>query len=196
MSRKAAIIAAVFVLLLLLIPLKSRISSIVEHPADSLTAEREGEAISLYDDIIKAASDSAGLDWRLVAAVIYTESRFNNQASSHKGAVGLMQVLSNRYSTEYLLDPQSNLRVGTRYLSRLQKMYSGVAASPTESLKFALAAYNYGEAKVWRLIRETKAAGEDQSRWDVVSTHLPPGHHTVSYVKKVMEKYSEYYRLY
>ena len=75
-------------------------------------------------------------------------------------------------------------------------MYSENAASPTESLKFALAAYNYGEGKVWRLIRQTKDAGEDSSRWDVVARRLPKGHHTVSYVEKVLDTYSDYHKRY
>ena len=195
MSRKAAITAAVIVLLLLLIPHKGRIPA-GEHPAENLTAELEGQSISKYDKLIKAAADSVGLDWRLVAAVVYHESRFHNEASSAKGAVGLMQVLSARYSEEYLLDPAANLGVGTRYLKRLQTMYSKEAASPTEALKFALAAYNYGEGKVCRLINETREAGEDSSRWDVVATHLPKGHHTVSYVNKVLDTYTYYYTMY
>ena len=195
MSRRKIYIAAVILLLLLMIPYKGRIPS-GSHPAGSMTPEQEGESISQYDDIIKSVADSVGLDWRFVAAVIYHESRFHNQANSHKGAVGLMQVLSPRYSQEYLLDPESNLRVGCRYLKRLQEMYADVAASPIESLKFALAAYNYGETKVWRLINQTRDAGEDPGRWDVVATHLPKGHHTVAYVNKVLDTYTYYYNRY
>ena len=76
-------------------------------------------------------------------------------------------------------------------------MYSSVAANPTEALKFALAAYNFGEGKVWRLIEQAQDAGEDASRWDVVAaTQLPKGHHTVAYVDKVLDTYSYYYSKY
>ena len=162
-----------------------------------MAEERSGEPLSAYDKVIKATADSLSMDWRLIAAVVYHESRFHNEAQSARGAVGLMQILSSRYSEEYLLVPENNLRVGSRYLKRLQKMYSAVAANPTESLKFALAAYNFGEGKVWRLIKKTQEAGEDASRWDTVAaTQLPKGHHTISYVEKVLDTYSDYYRRY
>ena len=137
------------------------------------------------------------MDWHLIAAVVYHESRFHNEAESERGAVGLMQILSSRYSPEYLLEPSNNITVGTRYLKRLQAMYSSTAANPTEALKFALAAYNIGEGKVWHLITLAREAGEDASRWDAVAaSQLPKGHHTVSYVEKVLDTYADYYRRY
>lgn len=162
-----------------------------------MAVERSTESLSVYDKVIKATADSLDMDWHLIAAVVYHESRFHNEAQSARGAVGLMQILSSRYSQEYLLEPANNLRVGGRYLKRLQNMYTPVAANPTEALKFALAAYNFGEGKVWRLIGQARDAGEDASRWDVVaSTQLPKGHHTVSYVEKVLDTYSYYYSKY
>ena len=87
--------------------------------------------------------------------------------------------------------------VGTRYLKRLQAMYSSTAANPTEALKFALAAYNIGEGKVWHLITLAREAGEDASRWDAVAaSQLPKGHHTVSYVEKVLDTYADYFKRY
>lgn len=196
MKTRALAYAAALTLLLLLIPPKGRVPA-GESPEEIMAEERSGEPLSAYDKVIKATADSLSMDWRLIAAVVYHESRFHNEAQSARGAVGLMQILSSRYSEEYLLDPANNLRVGSCYLKRLQKMYSSVAANPTESLKFALAAYNFGEAKVWRLIGQAQDAGEDASRWDIVAaTQLPKGHHTVSYVEKVLDTYSDYYRRY
>ena len=190
------LIYAALTLLLLLIPLPGRIPG-GETPEEIMAEERSGEPLSAYDNVIKATADSIGLDWHLIAAVIYHESRFHNEAESGRGAVGLMQVLSTRYSTEYLLEPANNLRVGSRYLKRLQNMFSAKAANPTEALKFALAAYNFGEGKVWRLIGQAEEAGLDASRWDTVaSTQLPKGHHTVAYVEKVLDTYADYYRRY
>ncbi|MBQ9410453.1 MAG: transglycosylase SLT domain-containing protein [Bacteroidales bacterium] len=187
---------AALILLLLLIPHKSRVPS-AETPEEIMAEEPTGESLSSYDKVIKATADTLGMDWHLIAAVVYHESRFHNEAMSARGAVGLMQILSSRYSEEYLLVPANNLMVGSRYLKRLQKMYSTTAANPTEALKFALAAYNFGEGKVWRLIKQTQEAGEDASRWDVVaSTQLPKGHHTVAYVEKVLDTYADYYKRY
>ena len=49
--------------------------------------------VSPYDDIIRNYSDSIGWDWRLVASLIYQESRFNPSVTSPRGAYGLMQVM-------------------------------------------------------------------------------------------------------
>lgn len=151
-------------------------------------------SISPYDNLLRANADSIGWDWRLLAAVVYHESRFHNDATSHKGARGLMQIRSNRYTEEELANPAHNLYVGSRYLKRLQGMFPG--ANPTESIKFSLAAYNYGETKVSHLITRADSLGLDADRWDKVATLLPEGHHTVSYVNNVLDTYQYYSRVY
>lgn len=151
-------------------------------------------SISQYDNLIRAAADSIGWDWRLLAAVVYHESRFHNDATSHKGARGLMQIRSSRYTAEELANPARNISVGARYLHRLEGMFPG--ATPMESIKFALAAYNMGEGKVTRLISQAEAQGMDASRWSNVAKLLPQGHHTVSYVNNVLDTYQYYSRVY
>lgn len=151
-------------------------------------------SISQYDNLLRQNADSIGWDWRLLAAVVYHESRFHNEATSHKGARGLMQIRSHRYTEEELSNPARNLNIGSRYLKRLEGMFPG--ASPTESVKFALAAYNYGEGNVNRLIAQAQAQGLDATCWDQVATLLPEGHHTVSYVSNVLDTYAYYSRLY
>lgn len=93
-----------------------------------------------------------GYDPSLIVAVIMTESSFDPRSRSHKGAVGLMQLLPNtaeslaeethrRWSGEHtLLDPTLNISLGVRYLAKLHKRFG--------SLDLALAAYNYGPSRV------------------------------------------------
>ena len=155
------------------------------------------DVISRYDKLIRKHAAAIGWDWRLVAAIIFCESRFNNDATSHKGAQGLMQILSSNYTQEEVSDPDRNLEIGTRYLRRLQKMYAPpVTADETECLKFVLASYNAGEGKIQRCIEEARAKGLDTTRWAPVSTVLPQGHHTVSYVEKVLDTYRDYSRIF
>lgn len=154
------------------------------------------DVISQYDGLIKKHASAIGWDWRLVAAVIYNESHFNNEANSHKGAQGLMQILSSKYTYEEVSDPDRNLEIGTRYLRRLQRMYSSISANETECLKFALAAYNVGEGKIQRCLDEAREKGLDASRWASVSTMLPEGHHTKKYVEDVLDTYRDYSRLF
>lgn len=153
-------------------------------------------SISQYDNILRQSADSIGWDWRLLAAVVYHESRFHNDANSSKGALGLMQIRSKRYPEEVLLNPAANIAVGSRYLKKLQNMFSENAADPTEAIKFALAAYNMGEGKVSQLIEKTQEQGQDASRWDNVKEQLPEVHHTRAYVENVLNSYAYYSKLY
>ena len=152
--------------------------------------------ISQYDNILRACADSIGWDWRLLAAVVYHESRFNNAASSSKGATGLMQIRSRNYSEEVLLNPATNISVGSRYLLRLEQMFLDQAASPMEAIKFALAAYNMGEGRVGQLLQQAAADGRDATRWDSLKELLPEGHHTRSYVDQVLDTYAYYSKIY
>lgn len=153
-------------------------------------------AISRYDSVIQKHARNIGWDWRLIAAVIYNESRFHNEANSGKGAQGLMQILSSKYTTEEMSDPDRNLEIGTKYLKKLDRMLSKSIKDTHERLKFVLASYNFGEGKIQRLMDQAKQQGLDPARWDDVSSLLPEGHHTVSYVEKVLDTYRDYSRLY
>ena len=154
------------------------------------------DSISRYDALIKKHADAIGWDWRLIAAIIYNESRFHNEATSHKGAHGLMQIRSSRYTFDEINDPDKNLAIGTAYLSKMQKMFCPMAANDTECLKFVLAGYNAGDGRIKRCIRQASENGLDTTRWAPVSTMLPQGHHTISYVNKVLDTYKEYSRIY
>jgi len=121
-------------------------------------------------EIAKAAS-AASLDPALVHAVIFVESRYRHTAISHKGAIGLMQVIPDtgaRYGIYNLEDsPQSNLRAGTLYLRDLLHMFNN-------RLDLALAAYNAGEGTVIRY-----------------ANRIPPYRETQLYVRAVLAKYNE-----
>lgn len=162
---------------------------------------KKGEAVvwdrvSDYDKMIRRHAEEVGWDWRLVAAIIYHESRFHTEASSHKGAVGLMQIRSARYTDEEMLDPDANLTAGTRYLDRLLGLFSAGAADEREAIKFTLAAYNMGEGRLWQWMDKAREQGLDTSRWDSVASLLPEGHRTRAYVDNVLDTYAEYSKLY
>ena len=192
MKHPSLIYGAVLALLLLLIPVsrKPAVPS-MELPLDEYL---EGRDLSRYDKLIREAADSIGWDWRLLSAIIFHESRFNNNAVSPKGARGLMQIHSRIYTPEELADPARNLYVGTKYLKELEDRYSHTG--PIEAVKFALASYNLGDSRVASLVDRADALGVNVSSWDSVATLLPKGHSTVSYVNKVLDTYSDYARQY
>ncbi len=103
-------------------------------------------------ELIRPRCSELGLDPYLVSALIFTESRFREDAVSEVGAAGLMQLMPEtaqdmarleglpNMKKEELLRPELNLRLGTLYLSRLLQRF------PSEDL--ALAAYNAGPSVV------------------------------------------------
>ncbi len=119
-----------------------------------------------YDPIILKAARESGVDHALVKAVIAVESAFNRFARSHKGAQGLMQLMSEtgrRYGLVNPYDPWQNVRAGTRHLRDLLDEF--------KDLRLSLAAYNAGPTPVRRLKR------------------VPPYKETQNYVKKVLAVY-------
>lgn len=156
-----------------------------EFPVSSIP-----EGLYTYENTIRSAAKDSGWDWRLIASIIYHESRFHNEAQSSKGATGLMQIRSSRYSQDTLLIPSVNIAIGTEYLKRLENMFP--AASREDSLKFALAAYNLGDGNIRKLIAQADSAGLDSRYWELVAHMLPDGHRTPAYVNKVLRTYENY----
>ena len=104
---------------------------------------------------LRDASNKHSIDYELLQALIATESGFDSQAVSRKGAMGLMQLMpatAQRYGVsadkrstieKKLFDPRINIAAGSRYLRDLMAMFPG-------QIELALAAYNAGEGAVQR----------------------------------------------
>jgi hypothetical protein len=105
-----------------------------------------GRSSEEFEPIITQCSSDYGVDRSLVKAVIHAESSFNSQAVSHKGAVGLMQLMPGTAQDLKVVnsfDPHDNIRGGVRYLRFLLDTFKG-------DVTLALAAYNAGLSKVAR----------------------------------------------
>lgn len=168
------------------------------------------QTISPYDSLIKKHATRLDWDWRLLAAVIWQESRFAINSSSSRGASGLMQVMpgtAEYYGITDLLDPEQNIIAGTRHLARIQDNFDGDEFSDEERINFTLAAYNAGERRIedCRIFAGQKDL--DNTRWEDIVKVIPDmrkysfvygdtvrsgrfrGTETISYVSKVMEIY-------
>jgi peptidoglycan lytic transglycosylase len=109
-----------------------------------------------YEQIVRGHARNYRLDPALLAAVIYQESKFQADAKSDSGAIGLMQLQpetakgiairtgGSRFQTSDLYNPEINVRYGSWYLRHLLNKYGDE--------KTALAAYNAGQRNVdeWR----------------------------------------------
>lgn len=141
-----------------------------------------------HEDVIRQQADEKEVDAALIAAVIYSESKFSDQTSS-AGARGLMQITpeaadtiaKNSEATSFELkdlgDPEINIRYGTFLLRELLDRYDGDEAA-------ALAAYNAGPANA--------------DEWGGASLTVEeiPFPETRAYVEEVLEKRDEYRREY
>ncbi len=177
---------------------------------------RRRDCISPYDSLIRVHADSLGWDWRLLAAVIYQESRFHIEAKSRRGARGLMQMMpktAEHYGVSDPLSPEENIRGGAQLLGSLVRKYRNVGADDTERYKYALAAYNAGAGRVDDILRLARLREVDVSHWDNVVSVIPEmngeavsdsgavklgpfkGVETVAYVNSVMDIYVEFLRI-
>ena len=127
-----------------------------------------------YRDAIVREAELNGISGELVAAVVWTESKFDSDAVSGKGARGLMQLMPRtaewcaelkgvEYSDDMLFDPEYNIALGAFYLKYLIDKFGDETA--------AVAAYNAGEGNV--------------SKWGEISPENIPFPETAEYVKRV-----------
>ena len=123
-----------------------------------------------YEELIRAASGRHNVDADLIRAVIKAESDFRSHARSHKGAMGLMQLMpetARLHNVADAYDPSENVEGGVRHLKLLLERYQG-------DLKLSLAAYNAGSSAV------EKHGG------------IPPFAETKDYVRRVLRFYDSY----
>jgi soluble lytic murein transglycosylase len=141
-----------------------------------------------HEDVIRQQADEKGVDAALIAAVIYSESKFSD-ATSSAGARGLMQITpeaaefiarqskATSFEFEDLSDPEINIRYGTFLLKELLERYDGDVAA-------ALAAYNAGPGNA------DKWGGSGLNVSDI------PFPETRAYVEEVLEKQKAYRKKY
>jgi soluble lytic murein transglycosylase len=139
-----------------------------------------------YETIVVGHAENYGLEPHLVAAVIYQESKFDADAVSESGAVGLMQLLpataqgiadrtgGSGWHERDLVDPELNVRYGSWYLRHLLDKY--------ENEELALAAYNAGQANV------------DRWREEGGGIQFPETRHYVQRVQELKAIYARAYR--
>ena len=156
--------------------------------------------ISPYDSLLRVYADTLGWDWKLLAALVYQESKFKIEARSAMGASGLMQLVPHTirsYGCPNALDPEENIRCGVMLLMKIEQKFSRLAADGEELTNFTLAAYNAGSTRIREGIALARLKGADASRWENVSPMLEEmefnSKETVGFVRRV-RFYHERYR--
>jgi len=170
--------------------------------------------ISAYDQAIKKYSDQIGWDWRLMASMIYQESRFDPNAESWAGAFGLMQLMPNtarRFGIERNSPPDQHIRAGAEFIQWLNDRFKDKIPDEQERIKFILASYNIGYGHIVDAMNLAEKYGKDPKVWDknvdeflmlksnpkyymdpVVKYGYCRGIETYHFVSEVLERYTDY----
>ncbi|KLU66197.1 soluble lytic murein transglycosylase precursor [Desulfosporosinus acididurans] len=145
--------------------------------------------------IVEKYAAEYGVDPLLVVAIIREESKFLPQSQSHKGAVGLMQLMPSTaqsiaeslgdksYSNEDLIKPEKNIQYGTWYLASLEKVFAN-------NLVLVIAAYNGGRGHVQEWIESGQIDPNNVQQEEI------PFKETRDYVGRVLKSYQKYIKLY
>lgn len=140
-------------------------------PAPSININSILSEKSRYEPLVDEVARGYQVDSALLHAVISVESRYNPNALSPAGAVGLMQLMpatARRYGVDDALDPEQNLRGGAKYLRDLLSLFGS-------DIRLALAAYHAGENAVVRY-----------------QNNIPPFESTIQFVSRVLDLYNKY----
>ncbi|MCF8331262.1 MAG: transporter substrate-binding domain-containing protein [Bacteroidales bacterium] len=124
--------------------------------------------ISKYDDLIKKHASKINWDWRLLASLVYQESRYNPTASSWAGAQGLMQIMpatASDLGVTNRSDPKQSVEGGTKYLDQLYERFDKIEDS-LQRIKFTIASYNCGYYHVKDARKLAEMKDLDPNRWD------------------------------
>lgn len=170
--------------------------------------------ISPFDELVIQYSDRYKFDWKMIVAQMHQESRFDPNAKSWAGALGLMQVMPTtgaEMGFKNLSHPESGIHAGTKYLSILRKRFD-LHLPVEDRLWFALASYNagYGHVRDARLLAEEM--GLSGERWfDNVEQAILllskreyankarygycRGQEPVAYIREIHKRYQAYQQL-
>jgi len=149
----------------------------------------------LHNEIIEEYCAIYDVDKYLVHSIIRTESFYDENAVSQKGAMGLMQIMPEtgrwiaeklnleNFSDEDLFDCEKNIMMGVWYISYLSERFDG-------NLNNTIAAYNAGPTNVSKWLSEKNLSSDGKNLIDI------PFEETKKYSEKVSSAYDMYLRIY
>lgn len=130
--------------------------------------------LSEYDDLLRRHARNIGWDWRLLASQTYQESKFDPDARSWAGAMGLLQLMpptARELGVAQPFDPEQNVAGAVEYLQWLEERWQEIP-DPEQRLRFVLASYNAGLGHVGDARRLAEKNGDDPNVWEDVAFWL------------------------
>jgi membrane-bound lytic murein transglycosylase F len=167
-------------------------------------------ALSPYDELLQWVGRRYAMDWRLLASLMYEESRFDPDAVGPGGSAGLFQFMPftwQELGVEDPHDPNEAVEAGGRYLRQLMDLFEGLPLS--DQVAMAMASYNVGPRHVFDARRLAREMGFDPNRWkDSVETAMvllddpevarryPAGvcrcRRAANYTRRILRRYAAY----
>jgi membrane-bound lytic murein transglycosylase MltF len=164
--------------------------------------------LSAYDDTLRKVAGEFDLDWRLMAAVAYQESRFDQSSRNRSGATGLFQIKPKTAREPYIDSPEiageknasNNIRAGIKYVAWIKHRYFDPVETMRERdrMRMALAAYNAGPRTLINARRRAEQMELDPNRWfrnvemALLAMRKPE---PVKYVSEINQRYLSYLML-
>lgn len=152
-------------------------------------------------EIFRTFGEQYGVDYLMVAAQGYQESRLNQSARSRAGAIGIMQLLPStakdpNVGIADISTIRPNIHAGVKYLDFIRTRYfSDSEMDRFNQTMFSFAAYNAGPARVRKLRDKAAKQGYDPNVWfdnvEVIAAR-EIGHETVQYVSNILKYYIAY----
>jgi membrane-bound lytic murein transglycosylase MltF len=160
-----------------------------------------GTRIAEYRPYFEKYGDQYGFDWRLLLAMAYQESGLNHKKKSNKGAIGLMQVLPStaadlKIGIKDIHKLENNIHAAVKYLDFVRNRYFNEEdIRPRDQVRFSLAAYNAGPAKIRQARKKAASMDLDPNRWfrnvELAVLRIV-GQETVQYLSNINKYYVIY----
>ena len=164
-------------------------------------AEEERKKFMEVIDLFRLYGKKFDFDPLALAAQAYQESRLDNSVRSHRGAVGIMQLMPTtasdpKVAIENVEVLENNIHAGAKYLRFLRERYfSGEEIAPIDQRLFTWAAYNAGPGNVIRIRKAAKEKGLDHNVWfgnvEVMAARMI-SREPVQYVANIYKYYTAY----
>lgn len=162
-------------------------------------ADKERQKFLATVELFRKYGEKYQVDWLLMAAQGYQESRLNQTVRSPVGAVGVMQVMPKTGKELDVGDIHSiepNIHAGVKYMRwMIDRYYANEPMTPLDKILFTFASYNAGPARIAQLRVETKKRGFNPNVWfgnveNIAAEKI--GAETVTYVSNIYKYYIAY----
>jgi len=172
-----------------------------DQKLENLKRHEERQKYQILVDLFKKYGEQYDIDHLKLIAQAYQESGLHQSLMSHRGAIGVMQLLPSTAADKHVAINniellENNIHAGSKYMSFLKRHYfSSPDISPEDQMFFSWAAYNAGPANLHKIRNHAEEMGLDKNVWfknvEIAAARII-GTETVRYVANIYKYYSTY----